>query len=422
MNSLSHLEKNFESAKEIFAEYGIDCEAAMEILDSVAISVHCWQGDDVAGFEPVDAHDGGGLQVTGNYPGKARNADELRQDAEKVFSLVPGKHRFNLHAIYAETDGRKVSRNELDVSHFQRWIDWAAQQGIGLDFNGTFFRHPLADDGFTLSSADEAKRQFWIEHGIASRRIAAAMGKTLGTPAVCNVWIPDGMKDLTFDRRGPRERLLNSLDAIFAEELSSEHVKDAVESKLFGIGSESYVVGSHEFYLGYACSRQKMLCLDMGHFHPTESIADKISSTLLFLPGVLLHVSRGVRWDSDHVVILNDELQNLCNELVRNNYLNRVAIGLDFFDASINRIAAWTIGIRAVQRALLTALLEPAQHLEEAERSGDYSTRLLLFQESHNLPVSAVWNYYCLKSERPVGNDLLAEIKNYEKNVLSQRA
>lgn len=416
-----HIEQAYEIAKEQYAALGVNTDDAIEKLNAIPLSLHCWQGDDVGGFENADASSGGGIQATGNYPGKARTADELRQDLEKTYSLIPGKHRLNLHAMYAETDGRKVDRNEMTTEHFMRWIDWAAELGIGMDFNGSFFAHPLADDGFTLASTDEQKRRFWVEHGLACRMIAADIGERLGSPSVCNVWVPDGYKDIPFDRLTPRKQLEKSLDEIFTEMIDPALMLDAVECKLFGIGSESYVVGSHEFYMGYAIKNQKLLCLDMGHFHPTEVVSDKISSMMLYVPEILLHVSRGVRWDSDHVVLLSDELRALAGELVRNDFLPRTHIGLDFFDASINRIAAWTIGTRATIKALLCALLEPADVLEKAENSGDLTTRLAMFEELKTMPMGAVWDYYCAKNNVPVGPAWLDDVKRYENDVLSKR-
>lgn len=411
----------YEMARERYAELGVDTDGAMARLAGIPISLHCWQGDDVGGFEKVESASGGGIQATGNYPGKARNADELRQDVEKVLGLLPGRHRFNLHAMYAETGGRAVARNAIQPEHFSRWIDWAKELGLGMDFNPSCFAHPMADTGFTLSSGDAGIRQFWIEHCIACRRIGAAMGRALGTPTVTNVWIPDGYKDVPVDRLAPRRRLRESLDQVFAEKLDPAHHLDAVEAKLFGIGSESYVVGSHEFYLGYAIANQVLLCLDAGHFHPTETIADKLSSVLMYVDEVLLHVSRGVRWDSDHVVLMNDDTRAIAEEIVRPGYEKRVHIGLDFFDASINRIAAWTIGTRSTIKSLLVALLEPTTALRELEASGDYTARLAMLEELRTMPFGAVWDYYCLSKGVPVGNAWLAEVKGYEADVLSRR-
>ncbi len=412
----------YSQAQETYAALGVDTERALSTLAETPISLHCWQGDDVGGFER-EASDlaGAGLQATGNYPGKARNLTELRQDLEKVLSLLPGRQRLNLHACYADLGGRKVERNAYTVAEFQSWIDWCAQQQIGMDFNPSFFAHPLAKDGLTLTHPDSGVRQFWIEHGIACRRIAAAAGRQLGSPAVTNIWIPDGSKDVPFDRKTPRERLAASLDAILAEPLDPAHNLDAVESKLFGIGSESYVAGSHEFYLAYATRRQIIYCLDAGHFHPTENLADKISSVLQFVPGLLLHVSRGVRWDSDHVVLFDDPTRAIMEELVRGNFLSCTHIGLDFFDASINRIAAWVIGTRAAQKSLLSALLEPAKLLREAEAAGDFTLRLALLEESKTLPMGAVWEEFCRRSEVPGEREWMPEVKKYEADVLSLR-
>jgi L-rhamnose isomerase len=416
------IEAAYGLARERYALLSVDTDKALETLARIPISLHCWQGDDVTGFESSEAALGGGLAVTGNYAGKARTPAELRQDLDMAYSLVPGAHRLNLHAIYAETGGRKVPRNELRPEHFSGWVDWARANGHGLDFNPTFFAHPLAESGFTLASYDPAVRQFWIEHGIACRRIGAHFGKELGTPCVTNVWIPDGFKDTPADRKRPREILHQSLDAIFVEELDRRHNLDAVESKLFGLGSESYVVGSHEFYLGYAITRKVLLCLDSGHFHPTETISDKLSAVLAYLDQVLLHISRGIRWDSDHVVALNDDLQAIMQEIIRGGYLDRVHIGLDYFDASINRVAAWTIGMRNALRAALQALLEPIDRLRQMEVAGDYTGRLALLEELKGMPWGAVWDYLCLEQGVPVGMAFMDELERYEREVLAGRA
>ncbi len=421
-NRQTTIDRAFILAKERYAELGVDVERAMERLSQIPISLHCWQGDDVGGFENTGAQLGGGLAVTGNYPGKARTPDELRSDLDLALSLIPGRHRLNLHASYAETGGQKIERDALEPKHFQRWIDWAKSNSMGLDFNPTFFAHPKASDGFTLSHRDPAIRNFWIAHGIACRRIGAAIGKALQTPCVTNVWVADGSKDTPADRKTPRLLLTESLDAIFREPLDPAEILDAVESKLFGIGSESYVVGSFEFYLGYAISRKKLLCLDTGHFHPTEVVSDKLSAVLGYLDRILLHVSRGIRWDSDHVVTLGDELIAIAQELVRGDYLDRVHIGLDFFDASINRIAAWVIGSRAMLKALLIALLEPTQMLRDVESAGDYTARLALMEEFKTLPAGAVWDYYCMKQNVPTASNWLSGVKEYERKVLSARS
>jgi L-rhamnose isomerase len=421
MVSSKDVERAYQRAREQYIELGVDVGAALRRVATVPISLHCWQGDDVGGFERAGTALGGGLAATGNYPGKARTPAELRRDAEKALSLIPGRHRFNLHAFYGEFEGRAVDRDAIEPGHFAGWIDWAHQLGIGLDFNPTFFSHPNASDNFTLSHRDRAIREFWIAHGVASRRIAAAIGRSLGTPCITNLWIPDGMKDSPVDRVGPRERLVASLDAIFEERLDPAVSRDAVEGKLFGIGCESYTVGSHEFYYGYALSRGTLLTLDSGHYHPTEMVADKLSAVLTFLPEILLHVSRGVRWDSDHVVVLNDELEALAQELVRGDYLERTHIGLDYFDASINRVAAWTIGTRNMIKALLLAMLEPTARLRDLEDAGDYTGRLALLEELKTLPFGAIWDYYCATSGVPVGRAWLAEIRTYEEEVLSAR-
>jgi len=415
------IETAYQLAKDQYAELGVNAEQALERLSRVAISVHCWQGDDVGGFESAEGLSGGGIMATGAYPGKARTADQLRSDLEKAYSLIPGRHRLNLHAMYLESEAGPVARNQIQPAHFQRWIDWARELGIGMDFNPTFFSHPKAADGFTLASRDEAIRRFWVEHGIASRRVGEAIGRQLGSPCVTNVWIPDGYKDVTIDRKGPRELLEKSLDEIFAQPIDPACNLDSVECKLFGIGSETYVAGSHEFYLGYAVTRGKLLCLDAGHFHPTETIADKISSVLLFLDEILLHVSRGIRWDSDHVVILTDDLRAIAEEIVRGDFLDRVHIGLDFFDASINRVAAWVIGTRAMIKALLWALLEPTERLRQLEIDGDFTSRLAMVEELKTLPFGAVWDYYCLKTSVPPGMAWMDEVRRYEREVTSKR-
>ncbi len=417
---MKNIDKAYELARERYAEIGVDTDAAIAKLAEIPISLHCWQGDDVSGFEGSGELTGG-IQVTGNYPGKARTPGELRQDLDIAMNMIPGKQRLNVHSIYAETNGEKVDRNQLEPKHFSNWIEWAKQRGIGLDFNGSFFSHPLSDSGSTLSNADEGIRKFWIEHGIACRRIGAAMGKELGTPAVTNIWIPDGSKDIPADRLAPRLRLKDSLDRMLSEKIDPKHNLDAVECKLFGIGSESYVVGSHEFYMAYAVKNNLLLCLDAGHFHPTEVISDKITSALAFLPKILLHVSRGVRWDSDHVVILNDELYAIAQEIIRHDFCDRVHIGLDYFDASINRIAAWVIGCRAMNKALLAALLEPVARLKQFEREGDFTSRLATFEELKSMPAGAVWDYYCTRQQVPAGDAWLKEVKNYEANVLAKR-
>ena len=412
--------RSYSVAKDRYAELGVDTDAAMAALSKIAISLHCWQGDDVGGFENTGEGLSGGIAVTGNYPGRARTPDELRADLDMALSLIPGKHRLNLHAFYGEFGGKKVDRDEIRPEHFRGWVDWAKSNGMGMDFNPTCFAHPKAADGFTLSHPKKAVRDFWIRHCIASREIGAFIGKSLATPAVTNVWIPDGFKDTPVDRLSPRQRLADSLDKVFAKKLSPKHNLDAVECKLFGIGSESYVVGSHEFYMGYAVKNQKLLCLDAGHFHPTEGIADKLSSVLMYVPEILLHVSRGVRWDSDHVVTLDDALQSIAQELVRNKLLGRTHIGLDFFDASINRIAAWAVGTRNTLKALLIALLEP-DALREAEKSGDLTARLALMEDLKGMPWGAVWDAYCESQDVPAGNDWLADVKRYESDVLSAR-
>ena len=419
MPTQSQIQSAYALAQERYAALGVDTESALRKLETVSLSLHCWQGDDVGGFENPRGELTGGIAATGNYPGKARNPAELRRDLDLVYRLLPGKHRLSLHAIYLEAPG-KVERNQIEPAHFSAWVDWAKANHHGLDFNPTLFSHPLAVGGFTLSHPDPAIRQFWIEHCIACRKIGDYFGHELGTQAVTNIWIPDGYKDTPFDRTAPRRWLLASLDQILAESLP--HNLDAVEPKLFGIGSESYVTGSMEFYTAYAVTRKILLTLDSGHFHPTETIADKISSLLLYLNALLLHVSRGVRWDSDHVVTYTDDLQAIANEIVRAGALNRVHIGLDYFDASINRLAAWTIGARSTLRALLVALLEPAQQLNALELAGDYSSRLALLEELKHLPFTAVWDAWCHRQGVPIGMDFMVEIKAYEQRELTKRS
>ena len=414
------IEQAFELAKQRYADIGVDVEQAMARLDSVPVSMHCWQGDDVRGFENPQGALTGGIQATGNYPGKARNATELRADLEKALSLIPGPKRLNLHAIYLESE-TPVDRDAIEPKHFANWVEWAKQQKLGLDFNPSCFSHPLSADGFTLSHADKAIRQFWIDHGKASRRVSAYFGEQLGTPSVMNIWVPDGMKDLTVDRLAPRQRLLSALDEVIAEKLSPQHHIDAVESKLFGIGAESYTVGSNEFFMGYATSRQTALTLAAGHFHPTEVISDKISTAMLYVPRLLLHVSRPVRWDSDHVVLLDDETQAIASEIVRHQLFDKVHIGLDFFDASINRIAAWVIGTRNTKKALLRALLEPTERLRQSEAAGDYTARLALLEEQKSLPWQAVWEAWCLRHDVPADASWLSDVRHYEKQILNQR-
>jgi L-rhamnose isomerase len=412
----------YSFAQDQFAAVGVDTEAALTQLDTIPVSMHCWQGDDVGGFEAANsAGASNGCLATGNYPGKARSPVELMADIEQAARLIPGPLRLNLHASYA-TDGHPLpERDELTVENFRSWIEWAKSQSFGIDFNPTSFSHPKVSDGFTLSHQDAGIRQFWIDHCIACRKIGAAIGEELNNPVVNNIWIPDGYKDTPADRFAPRERLRESLDAIFAADISKQWNVDAVESKLFGIGVESYTVGSSEFYLGYAATRQIALCLDAGHFHPTESVADKISAALLFVPELLLHVSRGVRWDSDHVVTLDDPTQAILAECVASGHMDRIHVGLDFFDASINRIAAWVIGTRNAKKALLRGLLQPTSRLREAEVAGDYTTRLAEMEDAKSLPWGIVWQEYCNRHDKAGDMDWLPVVKDYENWVLVQR-
>ena len=416
------IEDAYKIAKAQYEEYGVDVENVLKTLKSIPISIHCWQGDDVGGFEkPNSKLTGGGIQATGNYPGKARNINELKQDLEKVLSLIPGNHRVNLHAIYGDFNNKIVERNEIEPSHFQTWINWAKENDIKLDFNPTLFSHPKADDGFTLSSKNEEVRNFWIEHVLRTREISAEIGKQLNDTCIHNIWIPDGMKDITIDRFGYRKLLIDSLDKIFSKKYSERYMLDSLEGKLFGIGSEAFVVGSHEFYLSYASKNKLLLTLDSGHFHPTESVGDKISAILPFLKGIVFHISRGLRWDSDHVVILDDALSQITEEIIKCDSLNKIHIALDYFDASINRIGAYVIGARATLISLLKALLQPFNLLRDFEEKRHYFQRLAIIEEIEKLPFGSIWDYYCSINKIPVSKDWIKEIEDYEKKVLKNR-
>ncbi|WP_286846759.1 MULTISPECIES: L-rhamnose isomerase [unclassified Proteiniphilum] len=415
------IRKAYEDAKAQYASLGVDIDNAIEKLNNQSISIHCWQADDVSGFENPGGELTGGIQTTGNYPGKARTISELRSDLEKVLSLIPGKHRISLHATYGDFGNEFVDRDKIEPKHFQSWIDWAKEKGVKLDFNSTFFSHKKSNSGYTLSDFDPEIRGFWKEHLRRCRKIAAEIGRQQGDPCIHNIWIPDGEKDKTVSRYEHRRLLQESLDEVLAEKISTDYLKDCIECKLFGIGSESYVVGSHEFYMGYAVKNNMMLTLDAGHFHPTEVISDKISSMLLFVPELNLHVSRPERWDSDHVVILSDELLALSQEIVRSGHINRVHVGLDYFDASINRIGAYVAGIRSTQKAMLQALLEPTPKLVELETRNKNFERLAWFEELKSMPWSAVYNYYCLQQDVPVSDAYIKEIQEYENQVTSKR-
>jgi L-rhamnose isomerase len=414
------MKQRYEDAKKKYEAVGVDVEKALEELQKTRISMHCWQGDDVIGFLNPDGELSGGIMSTGDYLGRARTPEELRQDIDKAFSLIPGKHKLNLHAMYVDTE-EEVDLNEIEPKHFERWVEWAKERGVGLDFNPTFFNHPMFKDGYTLAHPDKEVRDFWIEHGKRSRKISEYFGKELGEKSYNNFWVPDGMKDNPVDRYTPRKRLMESYDEIFADEVNSEYTEDAVESKLFGIGAEAYTVGSHEFYMGYGISRGKTILMDAGHYHPTEVISNKISALALFSDNLMLHVSRPVRWDSDHVIIMDDELQEIMQEIVRNDLLDRTAIGLDFFDATINRIAAWVVGVRNAQKALLKALLEPTEELKEAELNFDFTKRMVYTEELKDLPYADIWNYFCEINQVPVGLAWYDEVKAYEQEVLSKR-
>ncbi len=413
------IEKRYADAREIYDDFGINTDTVLRKLDKIRISMHCWQGDDARGFECGESKPPtGGIPAAGSKPGRARNADELRQDAEKAFSLIPGKHRFNLHAVYLETGGKSVDRDEIEPEHFARWADWAKSLRIQLDFNPTFFSHPKSASGFTLSSPDKAVRKFWIEHAKRCRFVAEYFSKELNSVVICNTWIPDGVRDFPADRWNPREILIDSLDEIFRKKYGSK-VKDSVEGKLFGSGE--YVVGSNDFCLSYALTRKKLLCMDMGHCHPAEAVHDKLSTVLAFMPEVLLHISRQIRRDSGHVVILNDDLENLAREIVRGRAIGEVYLATDFLDTSVNRIGAWVIGMRSTQKALLNALLEPAAVYRSLERDGRKAEMLALMEEMKSLPAGAVWDYFCLKHNVPVSVAWLNDLRAYEQSVLSKR-
>ena len=405
---------NYESAKEHFATWDIDTEQALQRLSDIPISVHCWQGDDVVGFENQTGLSGGGIQATGNHPGRARNPEELRNDLEFSFSKIPGNHRLNLHAMYMDTN-ETPDRDEIEYKHFETWVDWAKKININLDFNPTFFAHNKADDNLTLAHPNASIRDFWIEHGKRTREIASKIGAKMGSACINNIWVPDGYKDIPIDRMAARSRLEKSLDAIL--EKPKQHLKDAVESKLFGIGVEACTVGSHEFYMGYAIRNKTLLCIDMGHFHPTESTADKLSALALSLDEILLHVSRPMRWDSDHVILMNDEVLSMAHELVSADLLNKTNIGLDFFDATISRTAAWVIGTRNMQKALLQSLLKPWKLLRDAENKLDFTKRLTITEELKDLPHGVVWEEFCTRHNMPVGQSLIKDLEGYQNSV-----
>lgn len=412
------VEQAYAIAKERYAETGIDTDKAMDTLQGIQLSMHCWQTDDVMGFENLSGSLSGGIQTTGNYPGRARNIDEVRADILEAMSMIPGRHRLSLHEIYGDFGDESVDRDQVELRHFQSWIDWGREHGIKLDFNSTSFSHPKSGN-LTLANPDDGIRNFWIEHTRRCREIADGIGKAQGDPCIMNIWVHDGSKDITVYRMKYRQLLKDSLDEIFSTEYA--HMKDCLESKVFGIGLESYTVGSNDFYIAYSTRNNKIVTLDTGHFHPTESTADKVSSLLLFSPELMLHVSRPVRWDSDHVVIMNDETLDLCKEIVRCDALGKVHIGLDFFDASINRIGAYVIGSRATQKCLLQALLEPLGTLRMYESEDKGFERLALLEEYKSMPWNAVWDMFCLRNGVPVGEDFMKEVQRYEKDVLSGR-
>lgn len=415
---MEQIKKAYELAKERYAKLGIDVDEALEKMQQIAISIHCWQADDINGSENIDGQLSGGIQVTGNYSGKARNIDEVRADIVKSASLVAGTHRVNIHAIYGDFSGQVVDRDQLEPKHFQSWIDWAKSNNLKLDFNSSSFSHPKSGM-LTLSNPDAEIRNFWIEHTKRCRAISEEIGKQQGSPCVMNLWIHDGSKDSTVNRLEYRRILKESLDEIFSTKY--DNMKDCIEAKLFGIGAESYTVGSYDFYLGYGVKNQKIVTLDTGHFHLTESIADKISSLLLFTPEIMLHVSRPMRWDSDHVTTMNDDTIELAREIIRCDAIDKVNIGLDYFDASINRIGAYVIGIRATQKCFMQALLEPTEILRKYEANNQLFERLALLEETKSLPWNAVWDMFCLKNNVPVGEDYIADIQQYEREVTSKR-
>lgn len=423
MEKEKRIQKAYEIAREEYAAIGVDVDRALGRLDHAPISLHCWQADDVGGCERSDAAlSGGGIQATGDYPGKATNLQEIFQDLDKVYALIPGKHRINLHAMYGDFGDQRIDRDKIEPEHFQSWVDWAGERSIGVDFNCTMFSHPKAESGYTLSSRDEGIRHFWIEHVKRCREIGSLIGSELGSTCIHNIWIPDGSKDISVDRFLHRKLLKDSLDQILSKKYDPTALKDAVESKLFGIGLETFTVGSHEFYLGYAVQNGLLLCLDIGHFHPTEQVSDKVSSVFQFLDELLLHVTRPVRWDSDHVVILNDEVRALMQEIVWAGKLDKVHLGLDFFDAGINRIGAYVIGTRAAQKALLLALLDPIEKMRQYESSGQKFELLALMEEAKSKPFGAVWDYYCLMKNVPVAEAVITDIQNYESTVLNRRS
>lgn len=412
--------KGYEYAKEAYASVGVDVDAAIKKAGSIPVTMHSWQGDDLIGFDGTGELSGG-IAATGNYLGRARTAAELRADIDKAMELVPGTIRVGIHSCQAETNGKKIDRDSYTVELFQGWIDWAKEKRIKLDFNPTFFSHNMMDGNFSLASADESKRKFWVEHGKRCREIGESMGKQLDSQCVTNFWMPDGYKDIPADTLSPRMRMMKSLDEIFAEKIDSRYEIESLESKLFGLGIESYTVVSHEFALNYCTKNDKLVCLDAGHFHPTESIASKLTAICPFVNGIMLHVSRGVRWDSDHVVIWNDELSHIMEEIVFNGYEDKVKIGLDYFDASINRIAAWVIGLRNTRKTILNACLKPIDLARDAEMNGDFTSRLAILEESKSLPFAPVWDYYCLKEGVCVGDTWIDSVKKYEKEVLLNR-
>ncbi len=412
--------KRFDYAKEVYKDYGVDVESAIKQANSIPVTMHSWQGDDLIGFDGTGSLSGG-IATTGNYPGRATTGDQLRADIEKALTFIPGYTRIGLHSCQAESNTKKVDRDEYTVDMYKNWIDWAKAIDCKLDFNPTFFSHPKMDGDFSLASSNPDTRKFWVEHGKRCREIGEEFGKQLDTQCITNFWMPDGYKDVPADTQAPRQRMMESLDEIFSANINTKYEMESIESKLFGLGIESYTVVSHEFALGYSIKNGKYVCLDAGHFHPTESIAEKLSATAPFVDGIMLHVSRGVRWDSDHVVLLNDELQHIMNEIVHNGLESKVHIGLDYFDASINRIAAWVIGLRNTRKAILQACLDPVKLRRAAEASGDYTGRLALLEESKSLPFASIWDYYCLTAGVPCGYDWMQSVKEYERDVLLNR-
>ena len=418
---MKRIEKQYKEAKEYYGLLGVDTDMVLESLRHIPISIHCWQGDDVTGFDNLGSSFGGGILVTGNFKGKARNISELWQDIKKAFSLIPGDKKINLHSIYGDFKGKKIDRNQIAPEHFKSWVEWAKNNKSGIDFNPTPFSHRLAESGYTLSSKDKNIRGFWVEHIKRCMEISNYFGMNLKKPCIFNIWIPDGSKDLTISKFKHREILKDSLDEIFSVIYPEKNILDSLESKLFGLGSECYVVGSHEFYLSYAIKYDKLITFDTGHFHPTELVSDKISSVLPYIKRIILHLSRGIRWDSDHVIVLSEEVIDIMKEIVRANAIQRVNISTDFFDASINRIGAWVIGARAAIKSLLIAMLEPIELIKKFEDEAILFARLGILEDTKTMPYGTIWNYYCEIMDVPGDKSWIDPVLRYEAEVLDRR-